>query len=206
MTFSEVFGYDGSYVVVFQDGTGSVLASGIAEADPATGQADASALKPTEPQRDGYTFAGWSVTDDVLQAISGNLVVTAQWEASEYNVQLKDSANIDTANSTVPAQAKTGDNVQVTLAAADGYEVTGAAAVTEDGVYVPVSLTETSGNSCVFSFTMPGKNVIITANVREKGNEVKFMTDDNGVWIRRVYRQAWESVRAGESGKRRMYV
>lgn len=182
MTFSEVFGYDGSYVVVFQDGTGSVLASGIAEADPATGQADASALKPTEPQRDGYTFAGWSVTDDVLQAISGNLVVTAQWEASEYNVQLKDSANIDTANSTVPAQAKTGDNVQVTLAAADGYEVTGAAAVTEDGVYVPASLTETSGNSCVFSFTMPGKNVIITANVREKGNEVKFMTDDNGVW------------------------
>ena len=53
MTFSEVFGYDGSYVVVFQDGTGSVLASGIAEADPATGQADASDLKPTEPQRDG---------------------------------------------------------------------------------------------------------------------------------------------------------
>lgn len=176
MNFTEYFSDVNAeqYVVTFQDGEGNVLQS-------AAYDKGANVTAPADPERAGYNFDGW---DSSVAAATANVVYTAQWTASTNDIELSESTdkNIDIASSSIPEKAKTGETVVVSLAAKAGYEVTGVI-VGGDGIgYVPCSLIEAAGNWYRFSFTMPAAKATILAVVHELGNEVTFMTEDEGVW------------------------
>ena len=69
-----------TYTVTFKDWDGSVLD----EQQVSYGQA---ASAPDDPERTGYTFTGWDVD---FTDITGDLVVTAQYDINTYTVTFKD--------------------------------------------------------------------------------------------------------------------
>ena len=72
--------YVKTWNVTFQDEDGTVLKT--ETVDEGTG-----ATAPTEPTKEGHTFAGWDVAFD---NITGDTVVTATYEVNQYTVTFKD--------------------------------------------------------------------------------------------------------------------
>ncbi|MBS5395018.1 MAG: InlB B-repeat-containing protein [Clostridium sp.] len=72
--------YVKTWTVTFKDDDGTVLKTEIV--DEGTG-----ATAPTEPIKDGHTFAGWDVMFD---NVTGDTVVTATYEIDQYTVIFKD--------------------------------------------------------------------------------------------------------------------
>ena len=72
--------YVKTWTVAFQDEDGTVLKTEIVDEGTA-------ATAPTEPTKEGHTFAGWDVTFDNVTA---DIVVTATYTVNQYTVTFKD--------------------------------------------------------------------------------------------------------------------
>jgi uncharacterized repeat protein (TIGR02543 family) len=101
-----------TYYVLFADYDGTTLKEQYVEYG-------SSAVAPADPERDYYTFTGWS---EDFSNITGELLVAAQYKAIDYSI----TANLSnvTAASSNPTSATIEDKeLSFTFTAADGYEL-----------------------------------------------------------------------------------
>jgi hypothetical protein len=120
-----------SYVVIFVDWDGSVI-------DTQTVEYGGSATAPEVSEREGYTFTGW---DKAFDNVTGDLTVTAQYEAIDYALIVKyEYSDGSEAAATYTATLNMGDEYNVA-----SPEITG---------HTPDQVT--------VSGTMPAKDVTVT--------------------------------------------
>ena len=145
-----------TYTVSFDSNGGSAVAS-------QTIVKNASAHQPTAPTKSGYTFVKWQLDGvDYMfdEPVTANITLKAVWQknaADEYNIIVNIEGH-GTASAT-PSNAKAGDEITLTATADTGYKF---------DKWVSDDVTVNNNK-----FTMPSKDVTVTAVFVSNGNSGK---------------------------------
>ena len=127
---------------------------------------------PANPTKEGYTFKWWSPALPAKMPAE-SVSVTAVWEINKYNVVLQDTQNAKLSYVTVPNidnKFNYGTIVEVSLQVDDGYSFT----IGSDDVNL---VNKWNG---IYAFTMPDKQVTITAESSAKTYDITYVLDG---WI-----------------------
>ena len=161
--------------VVINDGVGGANSIEVADGS--------NIILPEAPERDGYSFAGWSdgngkVYDagDVVP-VSGNVTFTAVWR--EIKIPTPHEITIaNTANGTVDtslSNASAGAVITITATPNSGYGVSGVAVTGPNGT---VAVTRVDANT--YTFVMPDGPVTVSVTF---GNGLPFTDVTAGQWF-----------------------
>jgi len=155
-----------TYALTVSAGTG-----GTASGTQSGVYAEGAEINVTATANSGYTFSGWTTGDGVTFSDAAgatatftmpgkNVTVTANWTADpiDYTVTVNGSY----ASATGAGTYREGVTVTVNAGTRSGYTFTGW--TTGDGV------TFSDAKSTTATFTMPGKNVTVTANWEQTTN------------------------------------
>ncbi len=154
-----------SEIPVYSVVVSSTNNNGTVNATPATGITGTEITLSSSPA-EGYQFVSYSVidadggevtvTDGKFAMPAKNVTVTAKFAAINYNIIVGTFENGSV--TATPTTATVGTSVALTISPASGYNLETLNVTTKDGILVTVN---GSGNSQ--TFTMPAKNVTVTA-------------------------------------------
>ena len=113
ITYEPVFAEkaDTSFTVVFVDPYGNVI-------DTQTVDSAAKIKVPTEPVLPGYTFTGWSMTEEEISKLTDGATITAQYkkdEVAKYTVTANDGATITVNGAEVASPAQVAYDTKVSV-------------------------------------------------------------------------------------------
>ena len=175
-TLTPVFADNDDVVVTFKDADGTVM-------DVLSGPQGSALTMPADPQKEGYTFNGWSYNGATVaagandQTYDGQTYV-AQWTANNYRITFDPNAQVDP--STMDETEADADSiVSLNLKAIEGYEITGVS-VTANNSPVAVSYLGSVNGTSQYFFTMPAADVTVTVTTAAKEYTLTYRDDVSG--------------------------
>lgn len=195
------------YWVVKYDANGGTGAP----ADDQVTKGESTTISTTAPTRDGYDFAGWTLTKDGDDVVSGtytpsaNVTLYAKWTAKDidltatapdggtYTVKIGDAEAV-TISSEQVLSAKAGTTIVMTTTAAEGYKVSSTPFKVNDG---DVKVSKSDDN---YSFEMPGIATTIVANY-SKLYTISVASCTNGAITKIADKDGYEISEASKNSK-----
>lgn len=165
-------------------------------------------LKPEDPTRSGYSFAGWyrdaqytSQWDFQNDVVEGDMTLYAKWQAngsgsgsgsvSSYVITVEKADN--GAVSASQTRATKGTTVTLTVKPDAGYVLKTLAATDKNGGEVKLTRKDDSR----YTFVMPASNVTVTATFAKDDRPVDtglpFVDVDTGDWFYEAVKHAYDS-------------
>lgn len=158
----------------------------------------AAAVKPADPTRNGYTFAGWYLNDtqyDFVVPVKGDVTLVAKWNSNStssskssgggfygkynYPVNILDTVGADVIASKNHAVA--GETVTITIAPDMVKQVDEVIVTDEKGNVIPV--TKVGSNK--YSFTMPASkvNVFVTTEAADYDQYIVLQINNKNILV-----------------------
>jgi len=159
-----------TYSVNFADYNGNVIKTETVEHGKA-------ATAPTDPERTGYSFKGWSGSFD---NVTSDLTITAQYDINTYDVKYSAGANGSITGNASQSVSYGDDALEVTAVPAEGYHFTSwsdgvkAASRTDKGVTGSIDVTASFEiNSYVVTFNSNGGSTVAAQSLEHGQKAVK---------------------------------